>query len=363
MVEKRLRKIRQLLKEEELAGVVLVPGVELFYATKLDIHPSERLTAIIIPADEEPQFICPGFEKSRLEKEFNFGEIHPWDENQDPFKLLGKRLKVLDLATKRIALDSKLWFEWFLRIQKVLPKTEFTDSKKIIGQARLTKTEEELKIMRKATQIAAEAITETHAAIEEGMTELDIQKMVLVKLEELPQSKPAFALVQSGPNSALPHGSPTKRKVKKNDPILIDAGPKYRGYIGDITITSVLGKPSKKFEEIYDIVYAANRAAYKAVKEGMVAEAIDKIARDIITDAGYGPYFTHRLGHGIGLETHEPPYLVKDNKQILQAGMCHSIEPGIYIEGEFGIRIEDDVVVKEEGCEFLFEPERKIWLK
>jgi len=359
MIIERQERLRKLMSSSGSDCLLLFPGVEMFYATGMNLHLSERLTASIIPKEGEPIFICPSFEKSRMKKGLLTGSIRTWEEDENPFDLLGATIKELELEDKQLALDSKLTFEWFLRIQKQMPQANFVDSSEIVKIARLIKTEEEITLLKKATQLAAEAIIRTFQQVKPGMTETDVANIIQEELAK--EGKPAFGLIQSGPNSALPHGMPTGRTIEKNDVLLIDAGPIYKGYFGDITITSVIGEPSAKFLKIYDAVYGGNRAAFEVSKEGATAESVDVAAREFITKAGYGKYFTHRLGHGIGIEGHEHPYMVKGNKLILKEGMCHTVEPGIYIEGEFGVRIEDDVVVRKDSCEFLYETPRRIW--
>ncbi|NHJ49208.1 MAG: aminopeptidase P family protein [Asgard group archaeon] len=357
MIKERQQYLQKLMTENNIDNLLLFPGVDLFYATGLKAHASERLTVSILPRKGEPIFICPSFEKSRLEKGITTGSIRTWEEDEDPFALLGKTMK--ESNPKTVALDNKLWFEWFLKIRNQLPEANFTDASAIVLESRLIKSEAEIKLLQEATKIASESIINTFKQVEPGMTETDVAK--LVKEELAKKGTPAFGLVQSGSNSSYPHGAPTGRTIEKNDVLLIDAGPIYKGYYGDITITSVIGEPSDKFLKIYDSVYRANRAAFNMSKEGTKAEDVDKAAREVITKDGYGKYFTHRLGHGIGIEGHEKPYMVNGNKLLLKSGMCHTVEPGIYIEGEFGVRIEDDVVVRKDGCEFLFESPRRVW--
>ncbi|NHJ40873.1 MAG: aminopeptidase P family protein [Asgard group archaeon] len=357
MIKKRQENIQKFMEKTETDILLLFPGVDLFYATGLITHPSERLTVAILPQKGDPIFICPSFEKGRMEKDIQTGTIRTWQEDENPFKLLKETLEGFN--ANHIALDNKLWFEWFLKIKSQLPNASFSDASNIILESRLIKTEDEIKIMQEATKIAANSIIETFKQVEPGMSETEVAK--IIKDELTKKGTPAFGLVQSGPNSALPHVSPTERIIEKNDVLLIDAGPIYKGYYGDITITSVIGKPSDKFLKIYESVYQANRAAYNTSKEGIKAEEVDRAARNVIENDGYGKHFTHRLGHGIGIEGHERPYMVEGNKLILKNGMCHTIEPGIYLEGEFGVRIEDDVVVRKDKCEFLFEVPRRIW--
>ena len=359
-MKKRQERLKELLKENGSQCLLLFPGVDLFYSTGLETHASERLTTAILPVDNEPIIICPSFEKTRIERGLQTGSILTWEEDEDPFKLLGKTLQELEVDTKQISLDNKLWFEWFLKIKEQIPKASFVDAKAVVQASRLIKSEEEISLLQKATEIAANSIKSTIEEATVGMTELEIAKIVSDRLTKA-SGTTAFATVQSGPNTAIPHAGPSERKVEKNDVLLIDAGPMYKGYVGDITMTSVVGEPSEKFKKIYDIVYNANRAAFAVAKEGTIAEDVDKAARQVITKEGFGEYFTHRLGHGIGIEVHEAPYMVNGNKLVLKAGMCHTIEPGIYISGEFGVRIEDDVVVRKDTCEFLYETPRRIW--
>ncbi|MBN1330432.1 MAG: aminopeptidase P family protein [Candidatus Heimdallarchaeota archaeon] len=358
MIKERQKRLQELIVKSKTDCLLLFPGVDLFYATGLNIHQSERLAVSILPKEGEPIFICPSFEKSRMKKSLQTGSIETWEEDENPFELLGSIIKDQEIG-KKVALDNKLWFEWFLNIKKQLPETNFCGSTEIVTAARIIKSAQEINIMRKATQIASEAIIRSFRQVKAGMSETEVSNIVKEELSK--EGTPAFSLVQSGPNSALPHGNPSGRTIEKDDVLLIDAGPVYQGYYGDITITSVIGEPSTKFMKIYEIVYGANRAAFEVSKDGELAENVDKAARDYITKTGYGKYFTHRLGHGIGIEGHEPPYIVSGNKLVLKNGMCHTIEPGIYIEGEFGVRIEDDVVVRKDTCEFLFESPRKIW--
>ncbi|NHJ04332.1 MAG: aminopeptidase P family protein [Candidatus Heimdallarchaeota archaeon] len=360
MIEERQKQLIKLMKLNSSECLILVPGVDLFYSTGLITHASERLTTAIIPAEGEPILICPSFEKTRIEKGITTGSIITWEEDQDPFKVLGSTIEELGIEKKQIALDNKLWFEWFLKIKDVLPNASFVDSKAIIQQSRLIKSEQEIAILKEAAEIASKSIIATFEEVEPGMTEKEISGIVSEKLVKT-GGQVSFAIAQTGPNSAIPHGGPTERKLQKDEVLLIDAGPVYKGYIGDITVTSVIGEPSEKFKKVYEIVYQANRAAFNISREGTIAEDVDKAARDIITKEGYGKYFTHRLGHGIGIEGHESPYMVNGNKLVLKEGMCHTIEPGIYINGEFGVRIEDDVVVRKDHCEFLYESPRRIW--
>lgn len=355
------KKLTNLLREENISSLILIPGPNLYYATGLQVDPSERLITAIIPIEQDPIVVCPSFEEERIRRSTSITDIRTWEEDDDPFELAGKCLADLELTSSPIGLDPKFWFEFYSRLAAVLPQTQFVNGGPIMEKARITKSQDELTFMRQASSLTAEGIVKSIDQVSVGMTESEVGRIISENLFKLSREPvPAFCLVQSGPNSAIPHGSASDRTIEKNDILLIDAGTTVAGYHGDITITTVIGDPSEKFKQIYDLVLQANRAAFEKLREGVPCEDLDKMARDLITSEGFGEYFTHRLGHGLGLEVHEHPYIVNGNKRKLKAGMTHTIEPGIYLLGKFGVRIEDNVVVTKDGAQWLSSVPREI---
>jgi len=217
---------------------------------------------------------------------------------------------------------------------------------------RLRKSEAELELMRQAGKVIAAAVERAFNEAHVGMSELELKRVVQDEIERR-GAVPTFAAVQFGPNSALPHAEPGTTRLQTGDVVLLDCGCSYGGYNTDMTRVGVVGTPSEEQERIYSIVVRAQEAAIEKIAPGLTCGSADGIARRVIEQEGLGEYFTHRLGHGIGLEVHEPPYLVRGNPMELESGMTHSVEPGIYLEGNFGIRIEDLVVVTDNGCELL----------
>ncbi len=359
LLTKNHQKLVELMNNKGISSLMLIPSPNLYYATGLQIHLSERLITAIIPAKQESMVICPSFEEERIRNSTYITDIRTWDEDEDPFKLTGNCLSELEFSSESIALDGNMPFNFYSRLADVLPHTQFVDSSPLLNTARITKSDEEIHLLKRASSITAEGILESIEQTSVGMTELDVAQIVKEHLSKR-SGEPASCLVQSGPNSAIPHGSASDRKIEKNDVLLIDAGTTIAGYYGDITITTVIGEPSERFKKIYDLVLRANRAGFERADEGIPCEAVDKTARDLIVSEGFGEYFTHRLGHGIGLEVHEHPYLVNGNKQKLEVGMAVTIEPGIYIHGEFGVRIEDDVVISKDGAERLSKIPREL---
>jgi Xaa-Pro dipeptidase len=223
----------------------------------------------------------------------------------------------------------------------------------------MVKSEDELDYIRKSCRITDEALGAAFQSLREGMTEIELNSIISDGMKRL-GGVPQFGIVLFGNRAALPHGTPSTRKLSKGDIILVDTGASYEGYYSDITRTIVFGKPTGRQQRIWDIVLRANKLAFEAIKPGTTCENADKVAREVITEAGFGKYFIHRLGHGIGLQGHEHPYLVGGNRLALEVDMTFSIEPGIYIVGEIGVRTEDTALCTKNGCESLTHLERLI---
>lgn len=350
--DSRWKKVKEHLERLQQDAMIVPLGVNFFYLFGKQGNPSERLLAGIIPLDGDPFILSPGFEKSNIERSTGLDDIVTWEEVESPYKILNKAIMDRGMG-KNLMVDPHLWF---IEVEKIQKQNNYavTSGHQVLDKLRSIKSDWEITQLQAASKASAQGIMAVIPELKQGLTEIEVFKMVEKEMSSRSQSPAAFGLVQFGENSALPHGAPTTRKLKNDEVVLLDCGTSYNGYQGDITITTAFGKP-EGFEEIYDIVVAANRKALDVDKEGMVPANLDKIAREHIEKAGYGKYFTHRLGHGIGLEVHETPYIVGTNSVPLVAGNCHSIEPGIYIPGKFGVRIEDDVHVRKEKTDLLFD--------
>ncbi|RLE54833.1 MAG: aminopeptidase P family protein [Candidatus Methanomethylicota archaeon] len=357
--KERCEKAVNILKSRGFKGLLLFPGVNLYYLTGFMIGLSERPTAAIIPFQDEPVLIVPELEKELRGCKTWIKEVEVWREWEDPFKLIAENLSRRGLEREKIGICEKAPWGWVRRIEKLLPNIKFEDSTDTIYSLRMIKENFEVEKIKNACRIVDEALKVGFQSLSEGMSELELSFIIEEEIRRL-GGRPAFHIILFGERAALPHGSPGKRKLKRGDVVLVDAGAIIDGYYSDITRTIVYGKPSEKQRRIWNLVYKANRAAFEAIKPGLLCEEADRIARNIIVEGGYGEYFIHRLGHGIGLEGHENPYLVKGNKLKLKAGMTFTIEPGIYISGKLGVRIEDTVLCTPNGCESLTKMERKI---
>jgi Xaa-Pro dipeptidase len=354
--EEREKNLKNDIIENDIDLFIITPSVDFLYMFEGAFHISERLVCGIIQKDEDSILVAPSFEKERMIKYTTFDDVVTWKEEEDPYTVLKESISH---DVKKIAMEPTTPFEIYSRLKKKYPNAEFVDGGFLIRKMRSIKNEAEIERMTKSGENTVKGIMKTIENLETGLTELEILKMAQKEMTSL-SGEPSWALVQIDENSAMPHGPPSTKKLQENSVILIDAGTMCDHYFADITVTTVFGKASEQFLKVYYVVEQANEAALQKSKEGVPAEQVDFAARGVIEKAGFGKYFTHRLGHGLGLEVHEDPYIVKGNKEILVSGNVHTDEPGIYIPGKFGVRIEDDVLV-EKASRRLVTFDRHIW--
>lgn len=347
----RLERARTSMADRGLDAVFVEPSTNFAYLAAASFGRSERLIALVLQAEGDPAIVAPSFEVSRVEGAVKgIPDIRGWEEDEDPYKL------VADLVWKgepgRIGIEPSVRYGVASRLQAVLPQWELVDAEPLFTGLRIIKTDEELRLIRRAISITEAAIAATFAELDIGLTDREVAGRLSEQMRERGAS--GGGLVQFGPTSAIPHGGTEDRRLQSGMPVLIDAGCRVHGYTSDITRMHFFGDaPLPRYREVFDTVLAAQTAAYEAGRPGMECQELDRIARRLIAEAGYGEHFTHRLGHGMGMDGHEPPYLVEGNTRKLEPGMVFTIEPGIYLSGEWGVRIEDDFVVREDGLEPL----------
>lgn len=354
-LDRRRRDVKSRLDQNDLDALFIPLGIHFEYLFGKRGLPSERLLAGIIPRDSDPFIISPSFERSNVHRGTGFDDIAVWEETESPYKVVAKEFT--DRGIKgSVGVDPKLWI---LEIERLRAASSliFKSSHTLLDELRSIKSEWEITQLQAAAKASTEGILAAIPELKQGISEKEFLKIVQHEMRQRSGSEEAFGLIQFGSNSALPHGIPSDRKLQNDQVALLDCGTPVNGYQGDITITVPFGHP-KDYKEIYEIVFEANRMAFDAEKAGVKPSELDSIARNHIESKGYGPYFTHRLGHGIGMEVHETPYIVGSNQIPLVAGNCNSIEPGIYIPDKFGVRIEDDVWCKTNSAERLFDTPR-----
>lgn len=363
----RVAKARRLMAEHDLSGLMLTGGTSLRYFTGIEWWLSERLLTVVIPREGRAFIVCPAFERDRAQEQIDDGplaglaDIMTWEEHENPWALLASGLRDRQAATGRIGIEETTYWVYSDGLAKELPAATLTSGTPVTAGCRMVKSPAELALMRLASEVTLRAYKASWQCLREGMTQADFAELVRLAHERLGFSGEAG--VQVGPASALPHGSAKPQVVREGTILLIDGGCKVGGYASDLSRTFVLGKASDRMKQVFDIELRAQTAALRAAGPGVPCEAVDAAARAIIVDAGFGPgykYFTHRVGHGMGMDGHEWPYLVKGNTLPLEPGMTFSDEPGIYIPGEFGVRLEDDMVITESGAELFTVQSRSL---
>lgn len=364
MTRSRLDRLTASLSKSNLDAVILNPGPTLKYLTGLNFHLMERPVVLFVAPGKDPILVLPELELPKVDlfpykvQGVAYGENPAeWD---DAFR---KAARALGLDGKRIGVEPRqLRLLEFRHVRAGAPEADFPDASDIFAELRLRKDKAEVDAMHRAVRIAQDALEAALPKIKIGMTEREVaSELVIQLLRHGSESEMPFApIVSAGPNSANPHASPTDRKLQAGDLLVVDWGAAHDGYISDLTRTFAVGEVDEEYQKIHKIVQEANAAGRAAAKPGVLCADVDKAARDVIENAGYGKYFTHRTGHGIGMEGHEAPYIRSDNTQVLEPGMAFTVEPGIYLNGRSGVRIEDNIVITWNGAESLSDMPREI---
>lgn len=347
----RLDRALDLMPKYGFAALFSEPATNFAYLQRADFWRSERLIALVLPDSGQPLIVAPAFEVERVERAVgSLADVRGWEEDEDPYVIVYNAL--WSRGPARIGIEPSTRYGTVVRLQKIMKNWRFDDAGDLFTSLRIIKAEEEITLIRRAISITETSIAATFGSLEAGVTEHEVAAHLSEEMQRRGAS--GGGLVQFGPDSSLPHGGPTGMTLERGMPVLIDAGCRVHGYTSDITRMHFFGdEPSPQYREVFNTVLAAQSAAYEAGRPGMECQQLDHIARTVIKQAGYGKYFTHRLGHGMGMDGHEPPYLVNGNNRPLVPGMVFTIEPGIYLPDQWGVRIEDDFVVREDGLEVL----------
>jgi Xaa-Pro aminopeptidase len=373
--QERQERARKLMSENSLDAIVLMGGVplgggnesgegtSLRYFTGIRWWGGERLFALVLPAKGAAFCVCPAFEEGRAREQMSGApndqgaDVRTWQEDENPYQRVAQGLRERGIASGKLGIEETMRFVFSDGIAKAAPQITLASATPVTAGCRMIKSRHEIDLMRLAAKVTLAAYEATYRSLKVGMTQRDVSNLLETAHRHL--GFEGGADVQVGEFSAFPHGSVQAQGIREGTIVMIDGGCSVEGYQSDITRTFVLGKASDKMKDVFDIVHQAQSAALAAAKPGVEAGSVDAAARKVIVDAGYGPdykYFTHRLGHGMGMDGHEWPYLVRGNPTKLQPEQTFSDEPGIYIRGEFGIRLEDDMHIKEDGAE-LFTPQ------
>ena len=347
----RVERVRARMAELGVDAVLLSLGADLPWLTGYEAMPLERLTMLVLPADGDATLVVPQLEAPRVEPRPDVFDIRPWAETEDPVEIVA----ALVGTRSNLAIADRAWATFLVQLQARLPKAAWQVASNVTGPLRAVKDADEVAALRAAAdaadRVAAQLIAGEIPLV--GRTEADVSSDIGRRLRAEGHDRVNFAIVGSGPNSASPHHSAGPRVIERGESVVCDFGGTMRGYCSDITRTVFTGEPPSEFRDLYAVLHEAQAAAVTAASVGTPCEDVDGVARRIITDGGYGPFFIHRTGHGIGLEEHEDPYIVGGNCEPLAPGHAFSVEPGIYVAGKWGARIEDIVVATAGGPDAL----------
>lgn len=345
----RIERARAALEAAGVDALCLSVGSDLPYLTGYRAMPLERLTMLVLPADGEPVLVVPGLEAPRVDTSDATFAIRSWSETEDPVAIVADLLG----NARMVAIGDETWSRFALSLQVADEHRSWIPAGDLMRTLRMVKSTAEIAALRAAARTVDGVVDQMSRVQFSGRTERDVSREFSERTLGDGHDDILFAIVASGPNGASPHHEPTDRIIQHGDAVVVDFGGLQAGYSSDTTRMFVVGEPPYGFDGAYEVLRAAQAAATDHVGPGVTAASVDAVARDIITEGGYGELFIHRLGHGIGMDTHEHPYLVEGNDEALIAGMAFSIEPGIYVPGEWGMRIEDIVVVTDTGVESL----------
>jgi Xaa-Pro aminopeptidase len=351
----RLSRLREELEDRGIDCLLLSAGADLPYFTGYEAMPLERLTMLVVPRHEEPTLVVPALEAPRVAP--GPFRLRPWTETEDPVGIVAKLAGRPGVA----AIGDTTWSVFLLGLLSLLTDTTFVPASTVTRELRMRKDPAEVEALREAGAAVDRVLARLPAEVRfAGRTERQVARDVVDLTIAEGHDVATFWIVASGPNAASPHHEPGERVITEGDAVVVDFGGRRQGYCSDVTRTFVVGEPSAELTRVHHVVAEAQVAAKEAARPGVAAEGVDRAARAVIDAAGYGEFFIHRVGHGIGLEGHEHPYLVAGNRLPLEPGMAFSIEPGIYLPGRLGVRLEDICVVTGSGVEELNRAERSL---
>ena len=353
MYAERLDRARARMRELGIDFLLLSTGADLPYLTGYEAMPLERLTMLVVPADADAVLVIPTLEAPRVQEQPGAFELFTWDETDDPIEIVAGLVTGIDPDASSAAIGDHTWARFVLDLQRALPSVEFRRASVVTGPLRVVKDAAEVSALRAAAAVVDAVVAAMRERPFAGRSELEVHRELVERMLAGGHERANFAIVAAGPNAASPHHDPTDRVIEHGDVVLCDFGGTMHGYCSDITRMFVVGDVDPEVRDVYDVLVAAQEAGVRAATVGTTCEAVDAAARAVIVDAGFGELFVHRTGHGIGTEAHEDPYVVAGNTTPLVAGHAFSVEPGIYLPGRFGFRLEDIVVATDAGPERL----------
>jgi len=352
----RLARVVDSMRHNGVDFLVLPVSVNQAYVSGLALKKSERLTAVVVSSKGTAWVLFPAFETSRIDQQLVLSDASrlDWKEDEDPYARLAAGIPLRGKPT--IGLEGTGWFSEYRRLAEAIPAASFVSADPILGPLRERKSPWEITCIEQAISTIDDARDAVLAGVSEGTSEMDACEALRREAISRGGDNPSPHGFHVGRNSGIPHGGKEDLSIRRGSVILVDAGVFVNGYKSDITRTTSFGAPPAGFEEVFSVVLEAQKAALAAVRPGIISGSLDRLAREVIEQAGLGERFPHRLGHGLGLQVHEPPWIGPGELRPLEEGMVFTVEPGVYFDGRYGIRIEDNVAVTQDGCRILSKP-------
>ena len=351
----RVEKLAELMKKRGFDGALISPGSNFYYLTGIRIHEAgERPTLLAVNPEGDFRILAPSLYENVIQN----APVMFWRDGENPYAKLATIAHELGISDGKVLIENTMRADWLIELSRTIRMNPYPLSL-VMRELRIRKDRDEIRLMEKAAKVVDDVFEEILSWDLVGMKERELALRIEIEIRERSDGISFEPIVASGENGANPHHEPSERKLGKGDMVILDYGAKWKGYCSDITRTIALGEPDERLIRIYEVVWEAQERAFQAVREGIQAGEIDAMARKTIEEAGYGKYFTHRTGHGLGLDVHEEPYIGPGEETVLENGMTFTIEPGIYVPGLGGVRIEDDVVVERRGRK-LTKAEREL---
>jgi len=351
IVRENIARLRDLMKEEDLAAVIVFDASNMLAFTGTPHSASDRLTCGAVTREGEVYLVCPAFERPAVSGAEPIAKIHTWEEHENAYQCFAAALKRAGIRSGRLGVDGRTWLNAWYAFEEVFEGLQLQSAEHLLREVRIIKSPAAQDLLRAAHRQGERFFFALRDLLRPGVSEIELQRELQARFRE--EGIELNPMIQSGPNGAVPHNPTGERRLQEGDNIVVDSVISVDGFKNDLTRTYAVGEPSARAKQAYKAVRAAQAAAIEAARPGVQCRELDRIARRVITEAGFGEFFTHRLGHGMGIECHEPPYLDGGNTETLRPGMCMTVEPGTYVPGEFGVRIEDDILITEDGCEVI----------
>jgi Xaa-Pro dipeptidase len=351
IVRENVARLQNLMKPDGFAAVIVFDSSNMLAFTGTPHAAWDRLTCAAVTRAGDVHLVCPAFERPAVSGAEDIATIHTWEEHEDAFQCFARALQQAGVRSGKLGLDGRTWLRASQAFEKVCTGLTLESAEHLIREVRIIKSPAAQELLRAAHRRGEQVFFAMRDMIRPGVSEIELHRQLQARFR--PEGLELDPMIQSGPNGAVPHNPTGARLLQEGDNLVVDSVITADGFNNDLTRTFAIGEPGSRAKLAYKAVRSAQAAAIEAARPGVQCRELDGIARRIIAEAGFGEFFTHRLGHGMGIECHEPPYLDGGNTETLRPGMCMTVEPGVYVPGEFGVRIEDDILITERGCEVI----------